>query len=238
MRAAHSLAAAVYLGIAVWAYRAVLPAPSAMLPVPAFLRGGYRELDHDDQQMVIAVATHNAHALVTNPSTLLDGGQCYPLPRSFTLGEHEFVEGLLGVLPYAVTGDPLVTYNALTVLVVWLAAIAMYALAYDATGSPGGAFVAGFLFAFRLFVRPSWAAAGALASFATLQTLDGVYQTFAFAILGAVFGVWLLAVNVRRLPAILPKLAVAVGLTVAIALLCYAPYMRTKRVWGTLGGHD
>lgn len=265
MRGVHVLAAALYAGIGLWAYRTVLPAPAATVPVPVFLRGEFLALVHDDQQMVIALAAHNAHALVTSPGTLLEGGQCYPLSRSFALGEHEFVEGLLGALPYATTRDPLLMYNVVLVLVVWLAAVAMYALVYDATRSPGAAFVAGFLFAFcptrlldpahpmvqadqwtplallfahRLFTRPSWAAAGALALFTTLQALDGVYQTLAFAVLGAAFGVWLLAGNVRRLPAILPKLAGAVAATAAAVTLCYAPYLHMKQVWGTLGGHD
>jgi hypothetical protein len=260
----HVLAAAVYLGVTLWAYRSVLPAPATDLPYPTYIEGGVRELDHNDQRAMLALLIHNTEALTTRPWTLFDGGQCHPLRRSFTLGEHAFVEGLLGVVPYALTRDPIVTYNCVIILGIWIAALAMYALSWSATRSAPAAFVAGFLFAFfpmrvtdpthpmvhgnqwtplallfahKLFARPTWASAAGLVLFAGLQILDGAYQLIAFAILAGTYGVYLVARNLRRLPALAPKILAVVAATAAIVAFFFGPYVHTRRVWGSLSGH-
>src|SRR6185436_11822564 len=100
------------------------------------------EVNQFDQQMVLSVVTRNARLLPTRPWEIAEGGQCVPTPRSYTLGEHMFGNGLLSVLPYAITRDPIVSYNVLLVLTLWLPALTMYALSLYFTGSPAAAFVA------------------------------------------------------------------------------------------------
>ena len=139
-RRTAAIAAAVYLGLALWAMRAILPAPAS------FERSKIRRIIQGDQKLTAATVTHHARTLVTRPWTFLDSGQCYPAPHSVTLGEHMLGNGLLGVVPYALTGDPILTYNTVVTLTLWIPTLAMYALVYFWTGSVSAAFVAGLLF--------------------------------------------------------------------------------------------
>ena len=115
--ATTALVAAAYLAVTLLIYQAVLPAPRTLLPYPAmldansFVRANFANLDHHDQSMVVATVTRNAAKLVTAPWDLFGDGQCYPMPRSYTLGEHMFGLGFLATLPYALTRDPILSFN-------------------------------------------------------------------------------------------------------------------------------
>ncbi len=102
---------------------------------------------HGDQKLVVAMVADHARALLHTPATLLDGPQCHPLRRALMLGQHELGEGFLGVVPYALTRDPVLTYNVVMLLSIALAGVAMHALVRSWTGDVVAAFVAGTLFA-------------------------------------------------------------------------------------------
>lgn len=260
----NSLVALVYLGLALWVHRAVLPDPRTLVPLPAALVGtAYERIYQADQRFVLATFASNAGKLLRDPRELGGFGFCYPLRASYVLGEHMFGESLLAVPVYAASGDPVLAYNSVIVLSVWIAALAMYALALHWTGSMPAAFVAGTLFAFnaarlsnpahpfvhgnlwtplallfaeRLFSRRGWIDAAGLALFIVLQLLESFYQVLALAILGGVFGLDLLIVHRRTLRELAPKL-LAVALVVAVATWqVLGPYLRALHVWGVLQG--
>ena len=259
----HALAAVFFLGCALWAMRVILPAPASTFPLPSGLPPAWQRTWQSDQKLTAANITWNAHRFLTRPWNLYDAGQCYPASDATTLGPHQLGEGLLGVLPYALTTDPVITYNTVVVLTLWLPALAMYALVFTFTGSVSGAFIAGLLFAFhpnritnvihpdvngnhwtplallfahRTFVSGRWRDAAGLTFFLALQVLGSIYQLLALAVLGGTYGIFLTVWNVRRLPVLAPKLAAAIGATALVAWMVLGPYLHTRATWGTLGG--
>jgi hypothetical protein len=73
-----------------------------------------------DQKLGVWLVSRNARTFLTRPGDLLGGGACFPAPRSVTLGEHQLGAGVLGVLPYWLTRDPIATYNLAIVLMLML----------------------------------------------------------------------------------------------------------------------
>jgi hypothetical protein len=263
-RRGAGIAAALYLIVALWALRVVLPAPARTVPYPAMLQGLPKNVLTvwlNDQALTAATATQNARNLL-HPWRLLDNGQCYPTPRPTTLGEHMFGLGLLAAVPYLLTRDPIVTYNGVIVLKLWIAGMAMYALVHYWTGSGPAALVAGLLFAFhplrlgdfahpyvtgnewtplallftaRLFRFRRWRDAAGVALFVTLQTLESFYPLIALTLLGGIYGGYLMVRERHALAALTPKLAsvaVAVGV---VAVVVFSPYLHTKDVWQLFG---
>lgn len=265
-RAPTLLVALVYLGLAMWVYRAVLPDPRTLVPMPAGLAATpLATLYKGDQLFVAATLATNAHKLLHDPAAIAGFGFCYPMRASYVLGEHMFGESLLAAPVYALSGDPILTYNAVVVLSVWIAALAMYALALSWTGSAPAAFIAGLLFAFnaarlanpahpfvhgnlwtplallaadRLFARRRWRDAAALALFLVLQLLESFYQVLALAILGGTFGLCLVVVHRRALRDVVPKLLAVAVVVGAATLVVLGPYLHARDAWGVLQGRE
>ncbi|HZR84271.1 MAG TPA: hypothetical protein VFD92_24450 [Candidatus Binatia bacterium] len=257
-------AAAAYVALALFTLRAVAPAPRTLLPYPFEAeKHGVLALDRSDQAFSVRAIADNAHRLTTAPWTILEGGMCRPLARSYTLGEHALGEGLLAALPWALTRDPIATFNAVAVAALVVPALAMYALGAAWTGSAAAAFVAGLLFAFhpgrlvhlskpylvenawtpllllfthRLFVRGRWRDAALVAVFGGLQLLASFYQVIGAALLVGAFGSLLAIARRRAIAALLPKLAVVATALAALAALLFAPYLETRRMWEVLQG--
>ncbi len=259
----HALAAIVFLGCALWAMRAVLPAPATTFPRPLGPPPSWRRIIDSDQKLSAAMITWNASRFVTRPWKLYDAGQCYPAAHPSTLGPHMLGDGLLGVIPYALSRDPVLTYNAEVVLTLWLPALAMYALAFAFTRSAPAAFIAGLLFAMhpqrladvvhpdvhgnywtplallfahRTFAHGRWRDAAGLATFIGLQLLVSVYALLSLVVLGSAYGVFLVVRHVRRMRVLAPKLAAVVLAVSVLAWLVLGPYLETRARWGTLGG--
>lgn len=260
----HVAALLLYLTIALWALRAVLPAPASTLPYP--LDAGparWKLLNIGDQSLTAWGVSRNARTILTAPGALFQAEQCYPLQNSLTLGEHMVGDGLLGALPYLLTRNPILTYNAVALLSLWLAAAAMYSLTYYWTQSAAASFVAGLLFGFhpsrlgdlvhlhvihnqwtplailfadRLFTRRRWRDALGLTLFVCLGLLGSFYQVLVLAIIGAGYGAYLLSRTLPRLVSLLPKLALFLAATAALAYAVFFPYLRTKSLWGVLEG--
>lgn len=258
----HGLAAAVYTIVSLWTLRAVLPAPATLFPQREAVRGQPAgALAASDQRFVAWGVARNAHRLLTGRWHMFAGDSCFPTPESVAFGEHMLGTGLLGVVPWALTGDPILATNAVVILTFWLAAVAMYALAYYWTGSGPAAMVGGLLFGFQavrvsdpehpfvhgnhwvplvlLFAHRAFEPgrlrdAFGLAGFLALELLESFYQVFATAVLGAVYGAVLLVRYRRKLPVLLPRLALAALPLGALAVLVFAPYLSVGRVWGGL----
>lgn len=267
-RLCTTLAVAAYLVVALVAFRNVAASPSTLLSHPSILnaRPGMVYLDHWDQAMVVATVIRNADLLVSRPWDLFaDVGQCYPMPRAYTLGEHMFGVGLLAALPYALTGDPILTYNIVLILTLWIPAITMYFLALRFTRSPPAAFVAGLAFALvpgrlidpahpyvhgdlwapgvllflhRLFVSRRWFDAIGLALFLNLEVFESLYPLISTCIVAGTYGVYLLFRHRTVALQVLPRLAVALALALLGVWLVLFPYLDTSATWGLLAGRS
>jgi hypothetical protein len=257
------LAAVLYLAVALWANRVILPAPSRGLPYPTALRANWLTLSLGDELLTATLTARNAHQLVAAPWNLFDNGQCWPTADPAALGEHMFGMGLRGIVPWALTHDPVLTFNAVAIGRLWLAGMLMFAFVAYWTGDAVAALVAGLAFAcepwrvsnpmhayidanewtllallaaHRLFARGSWAAAAALAGALALQLLESIYPVLALVILGGVYGAYLAARHWRQWRALVPRLVAVVAVAVVVAVLIFSPYLRLKAEWGALGG--
>jgi hypothetical protein len=259
---AATLASAAYLAILLFRLAPMLAAPTTSFPKPSAPRP-MAAVWSNDQMQLAWYAWRNARTMVTAPSRLFEAEQCFPASRVTTFVHHMFGEGLLGVAPYLLTGDPVITHNVVLVLQWWLHAVAMYVLVYAWTRSAPAAFVAGFLLAFhplrstafehiflqsliatplallflhRLFTRQRWRDAAGLAVFASLQVFDNFYQTLSFAFLALPLAVYLAVRHVRDLRTLAPKLAVAGAATLLVVAVIMGPYLEAKETWSTLAG--
>lgn len=259
---ACGLAALLYLGVALVWMGDVWSRPTERT-LMATGEPNAVALSHADQQMVVATITDNARRLLDGERALYDSGSCHPMPQSFTLGEHMWGNGLLAALPLAITGEPLLAYNAVLLLLVWLAGVAMFAASYEWTRSAPAALVAGLAFELfrprladpvhpyvnadlwtvaalfflcRLFRRGDWGSALGLAVAGTLQLGESLYPVLSATVL---LGAATLALAVRRrdvLLARLPKL-LACGVVAGLAAwFVFGPYLDAAETWGILEG--
>lgn len=269
-RPTHLLAGVLYLAIAIFWYRAILPDPTGNLPYPAAVHElpsftDLATLDHADQSMVLATVIQNATSFVAQPFGPLAEGQCYPTERSHTLGEHMFGVGLVAAPIHALTGDPILTYNLMLIVRLWIAAMAMYALTFHFTGNGAAAIVAGailglapvrvvdpahpyvhgdlwmplvLLFLHRVFARGGVANALGLTVFSCLLLTESLYSVLAAAILCGLVAV-ALAVQYRdRLARVGLLLVVPAGLVLVTTYVVFAPYLATRATWEVLGGRE
>lgn len=255
------LAALAYLAIAAWSFRTVLPAPATLLAENPHLDALSMRLGRLDTSMVLWTVTGNAHRLLHRPWALRAEGQCHPLPDAFTLGEHMLGEGLLAALPLALSHDPIVAYNAMLVASLWIAALAMYALALHFTRSPAAAFVAGLafclepgrirdaghpfihgdlwaplalLFLHRTLARGGLANALGCALFLALTLLESLYAVVATGLVVLVYGAYALVRHRRALPRTLAPLLVAAAAVLAVAVAVFRPYLAARARWDVL----
>jgi hypothetical protein len=261
-RAATVVAAVVYLVLALWTYAVVLPSPATLLPVND-VKPAIAQLARYDESIAVASIARNAHVALTDPLHFLDGFQCHPLPHSYTLGEHMFGSGLLAAVPYLLTRDPVLSYNAVLILGAWIAGLTMFFLAREFVGDAGAAFVAGLLFALepsriielahpfasadlwtpaallflhRLFARGGVWNALAFGLFGGLEVVQSLYPLLWTTVLLLCLSVQLAIVHRRQLLARVPYLALSLTLLAAVAWLVLGPYLETRATWGLLGG--
>jgi hypothetical protein len=252
--------------VALGILRPILTAPTERLPY--FLheteaRSVMGHVDRADESMVVATVAHNAHRLLTAPTSLLEGGQCHPMPRAYTLGEHMLTTGLLAAPAYAASRDPILSYNVAVLSSLWIPALAMYAFAFSATKNAAAAFVAGLAFAMvpgritdpvhpfvhgdvwaplallflnRIVVGGRARDAAGLALFSALTVGESLYALMATAFYLLVFGGFLACRHTRGLLRALPALTI-VGLALAtLAWLVLGPYLESRATWGVLSG--
>lgn len=171
-----------------------------------------------DQRFVVWAVSRNARTLAREPSRIYDAEQCFPAPRSLSLGEPVLAMGLLGIPAEAIGGDPVITYNVVMLLMSLLAALAMYWLIAEWTGVAAAGLVAGLLYAFhglaihdavhpyssdttwmvaallfsrRLFAEGRWRDAAGLSASASMQLATSFYPFVASGLIGIVFLAWL-----------------------------------------------
>lgn len=265
-RIRFAVIALAYLGTSLVVLRSVLPDPSRLLPYNSTIDAASRQIGQFDQSMVISTITRNAHVLVTEPWNLFGDGQCYPFPKSFTLGEHMFGEGFQMAVPWLLTGDPLLAYNMMLVLTLWIPGLTMFLLAHHFIRHTGSAFVAGLmfqlapnriidgghpflhadfwlplllLFLHKLFATERrWTAAVGVGLFLALESLETVYVLLACVIVSSVYGIHLLVRYRAQATRALPPLLAAVAFGVTVSGLALGPYFETRATWDVLSGRD
>ena len=221
------------------------------------------DLALNDQTAVVSLAARNAAAILDGDlQRLINQNICHPMPRSATFGEHGIEIGILSLPVYALTRNPILSFNSGILLLVVISGVGMFALVRHLTGSGAAGFVAGALFAFdpvrlgdlahphvvglhwippallmfeRLLASGRARDAVLLALFAALQTLVGSYPLVVFTAFAAAYG----AVRLVQLRGAIDRrrvvgLALAVGFAVCVAALVLAPYAITGASWGTL----
>lgn len=246
-----------------------LVAMSHVLPEPSRLLAGLDESSpsHDifqtDQKMVMATVIGNARRLVERPGVLRHEGQCYPLPMSYALGEHMFGEGLMAAPAWVATRDPVLSYNVMLLLRLWIPAIAMFAFVLHVARDPWAAFIAGLLygvhhlrlidpvhpfvygdlwvpfallFVHRLFEGAGWLVAVGLGVAVSLTILESLYPVLAALIVLAVYTLVLALRFPSRLPRVVPRVAFGLAISGVVAWFVYAPYLELKDTWGVLQG--
>jgi hypothetical protein len=259
-----ALVAAFYLLVVLWTFRVVLPSLDATLPQLAInAPGAIGQLGRWDQSMVLSVVTYHAHALLINPLRLLGPAQCFPMAQAHTLGEHMIGTSLLAVIPYLLTHDPIVTYNVVLMLSVWIPGMTMYLLSREFVRSSASALVAGLLFAlatvrvtdfghpfvhgdlwtplallflYRTVTRRSWASALGLAISSALILLESFYVVIGSGILIGCCALALAWREPRSWFRALPQLLASGAVVLGVAWLVFAAYLQTRATWNLLAG--
>src|SRR5690349_12260867 len=119
---------------------------------PLFPQLGGFVLTQDDPVQAIYEMAWQAHALATNPLTLLDANINYPFHSTLAFNEISFTEALLAAPIYALSGNPVLSHNAVILLVYILAGYGTWLLVRELTGSGWAGLVAGSGFAFSFFM--------------------------------------------------------------------------------------
>jgi hypothetical protein len=87
-------------------------------------------------------------------ATFFDAPMFYPAPLTLAYSEHLLAQAIQGLPIYAVTRDPILTYNLLFLSTFILSGLGAYLFVRELTGDARAAFVAGLLFAFAPYRMP------------------------------------------------------------------------------------
>ncbi len=263
-RLRHVAAGLLLLLATLFVYRSILPDISNRLPEPARHETRQAKLVyHADQVAVSGMIGLKASRMLADPLHFAAKSSCFPLTAPYTLGEHMFGEAALGVIPHALSRNPVTTFNIVTILHLWIAGLSMYTLAFFWTRSVPAALFAAILFALhplrttnpahlfttgniwtplallaahRVIYGGRWRDTFALTALLILQLLESFYQAFGLFLLGGVYGADLLWQYRDRLKNRIPQIAVFSGTTGVFAWWLFAPYLHARETWGILQG--
>jgi hypothetical protein len=213
-----------------------------------------------DPLLVTWILAWDFHALTSHPWSLFHANIFYPASNTLALSEH-----MLGVLPifapvYALSGNPILSYNVVFVLSFVLAGLTMFLLVYHWTQHFWAALVAGFLFAFapirlvhvghiqllNLYWAPlaflylekflrskTWKDLGGFSIFYWLQVLSSVYLGWFTTIAIAVYVLYNVLFVDRTLVAwaMIPRYTAFIAFSFLILLPPHLPYYQLKQQW-------
>lgn len=250
-------------------YRSILPAPATLSPYPAdtFSRLGQSSfnpvnLSFGDRSMVMASLAANGDRILRNPLQPLGEGQCFPTPDAFTLGEPMLTTSYMAVPFYAATGEPILSYNILLILRLWLAGLMMFFLCRRLGLGDPASFLAGAAFALqaprladtdhpyvfgdlwfplillgtiRLMAKGGVVNFVLLLSAALLLLGESIYPILGSCLLLAAYGPFLIWEYRTRMHRWILPLGAALGLTLAAAFLLLNPWLIAAETWGTVG---
>jgi hypothetical protein len=216
--------------------------------------------DTSDSLLNLWITNWQAHQLLTSPLQLFDTNIFYPYPNTLAYSEILFPNVLLSVPIFALTDNPLLTYNLMFLLSFILSAFGLYLLAYRLSGNRYAAFLAGLVFAFSPYraghlsqlqlLTMQWMPLALLyldrylgrrrakdgllfCAFFVAQCLSSFYYAF---YMGLAVGLYLLCYFVLRWRGIslslILRLALLGGLIVVLILPFALPYFRVNRALG------
>ncbi|MEO2169417.1 MAG: hypothetical protein ABGY42_15110, partial [bacterium] len=257
-------AGGTYLLLILWVMSGLAPDPGRFVLIRDVKYAGVEAVLEADQKMVIGTVAHAARGWLAPGHSLRDAGACFPMPESWTLGDHMFGPGLLAALPLAITSQPILAFNLMIALTLWIPAIGTFALARRLTGSNPTAFLAGLFAGFSLhrlidtvhpyvhgdlwvplallclhesFRRGGIRPALGLMLTSSLCMLESYY---AFLAAGIVLGTVTLGLIFHDGRAGLRRasgaLALAAVAVLSTAFFVFEPYIETGRIWAG-GGH-
>ncbi|HEX7120952.1 MAG TPA: hypothetical protein VF178_01190 [Gemmatimonadaceae bacterium] len=144
-RTARALAEPVLVVLGLAAVTSVMTWPLVTDP------GGLGRLRLNDARWSIWVVSWVAHALTTNPLSLLDANVFYPHRAALLLSEPNLVAGIIAAPAWALTRNALFAHNTAFFASFVLSGAAMYALARYLVASRLAAAVAALMFAFSSY---------------------------------------------------------------------------------------
>src|SRR5712692_7491425 len=205
-----------------------------------------------DARGLIWVLAWDNHALLDRVPSLFDANNFYPARNALAYGEHLFGISLFTLPVYAITRNPVLSYNIVWLLSYVLTAACAHVVAWRHTRDHLAATVAGLAFAFCFFrmhhghghlniiwafwiplslvalerwvERPTWPRLGAFVAVVVLQALGSWYQGVMIVVADVLFFAWLLVVERARPP--LSRLMLQGVAGVAITLAIVWPFAR------------
>lgn len=200
-----------------------------------------------DARGLIWVLAWDNHVLLDRVPSLFDANNFYPARNALAYGEHLFGISLFTLPVYALTRNPVLSYNLVWLLSYLLAAASAHLVAWRHTRDHLAATVAGLAFAFCFFrmhhghghlniiwafwipvslvvlewwiERPTWSRLGAFVAVIVLQALGSWYQGVMIVVADALFLAWLLVAERARPPLAPLMLQGAAGAVVALAIV-------------------
>ena len=199
-----------------------------------------------------------AHALRTSPARLFDGNIFHPEKDALAYSDAMLLEGVVAAPLGAL--NPVLVHNVMLLLPIAASGVAMFALCWSLTRSRGAGLLAGIAFAFapfrfehimhmeiqwtiwmplaflalhRLLDRGRWRDGFALGVLVALQILSCIYYGIFLASLLAA-GAPLLFLHDRAAAwrRVVPPIAAAAAIGIAVAALYAVPYGRVHRIVG------
>ena len=216
--------------------------------------------DTSDSLLNLWITNWQAHQLLTSPLQLFDTNIFYPYPNTLAYSEILFPNVLLSVPIFALTDNPLLTYNLMFLLSFTLSAFGLYLLAYRLSGNRYAAFLAGSVFAFSPYraghlsqlqlLTMQWMPLALLyldrylgrrkakdgllfCAFFVAQCLSSFYYAFYTGLAVGLYLLYYFVLRWRRIsPSLVLRLALLGGLIAVLVLPFALPYFRVNRALG------
>ena len=221
-----------------------------------FETGGFELMSLNDLRFVTALLSRNARTLVSDPLNLFQLEYCYPAENALAHGEAMISPSILGIPAALLQADPILTFNFVLMLSTLIAALSMFFAIREWTGIPAAGVVAGILFAFhetrmrdpvhffvwdnawtllalvfaaRLFRKPRWRDAVALAVCCVLQIGGSLYPLLVAVLFALPFLVWLFKVHGPK--NLRPGMwTIAIVASLAMAFYALGPFLEVREL--------
>ena len=115
-------------------------------PIPLHMETAIGDLG--DPLLNTWILAWDVHQLLKDPLSLFEANIFYPHKSTFAYSEHLFASSLIALPVIAITGKPILGYNAVLLTSFVLAGFGMYCLVLYLTGSKFAGIVSGIIFAF------------------------------------------------------------------------------------------
>jgi len=232
-------------------FRESVPIPSSMLPDDEHPDRRVKPVIEADYRLAVWAVGRNAYTLLHEPARLFQAEPCHPTPNALALHHPVISPALVAAPAHALSGDPVVAFNAAVFLKIAIGFAAMLLLVRDWTRSTPAGIVAGLLYGFhsiqvdhpyhvftsdnawmlfglyfarRLFERGRWIDAVGVGASCLLQMGASFYPFFAAAVTAVPLLGWLVwHYGGKNLPR--SRALLVLGIVVAGGALLFTPYL-------------